>query len=310
MDTSIIYALLPYGTNSVHIQQRLARSWFFAARLVTLSKIDLYMPGPITTKQYFFIDESGDPEFYGHRHKLLVGTPGYQPILLMGMIQTSDRKLLRHAMLKLKDEIENDPLYNRLHSVNPGWYFHAIEDHPDIRTKVISLIRNLEGFRTFIVIGRKSLRRFEHTHKSQPEEFYHDLLYHLLKNRMKSDQENYQLFLAHRQEARMENFQNAIQRAIERDNQRRSNQIAIQYHSDIVLSSEYPEMSIIDYMLWALQRYIIKKEDRFYAALIGKYNLIIDLYDTAHYSKATSKTTNYYSKANQFSLEKASEFDL
>jgi hypothetical protein len=213
-------------------------------------------------------------------------------------------------MLNVKAEIESDPLYNKLHSVRPGWYLHAIEDHSDIRTKIISAIRNLDGFRTFIVIGRKSLGRFENTHKSNPTEFYHDLLYHLLKSRMNSEQEFYQLYLAHRQKTRMESFQDAIQRAIARDNQFRKNKLAIHHQQVIVLSSEYPEMSIIDYLPWALQRYIIKKEDRFYSALIDKYNLIIDLYDKEHYSKTASKTTNYYSRENPFSLEKASKFAL
>lgn len=261
-------------------------------------------------KVYFFIDESGDPNFYANRHKLLIGTPGYQPLLLMGMIQTANRRALRKVMLDLKNEIENDPLYNKLHSVKPGWYFHAIEDHPDIRTKVVSTIRTLEGFKTFIVIGRKALHRFERTHKNNPTEFYHDLLHHLLKDRLKSEDEFYQLYLAQRQKTRMENFEEAIKKAIERDNKRRKYPKAIQYHHDIVSSSEYPEMSIIDYLLWALQRYIRFKESRFYDALIEKYNLIIDLYDTAHYSKTGSSTTNYYSKENPFRLEKASPFDL
>lgn len=30
------------------------------------------------SKTYLFIDESGDPLFFGHRKKLLVGTEGYQ----------------------------------------------------------------------------------------------------------------------------------------------------------------------------------------------------------------------------------------
>ncbi len=262
------------------------------------------------TKSYFFIDESGDPNFFANRHKLLIGTPGYQPLLLMGMIQTQNRRVLRKAMVDLKSEIENDPLYNKLHSVKPGWYIHAIEDHPDIRTKVVTTIRNLDGFRTFIVIGRKALYRFERTHKSNPTEFYHDLLYHLLKDRLNSEEEFYQIYLAQRQKTRMENFEDATKRAIERDNKRRKNPRAIQYHHDIVASSEYPEMSIIDYLLWSLQRYIRFNESRFYDALIDKYNLIIDLYDTKNYSKAGSTTTNYYTKENPFCLEKASPFEL
>ena len=46
-------------------------------------------------KRYIFIDESGDPTFYGSGKKLLVGTEGFQPYLIIGMIETSNRKALK-----------------------------------------------------------------------------------------------------------------------------------------------------------------------------------------------------------------------
>ncbi|HEX7692455.1 MAG TPA: hypothetical protein VF408_08695 [Sediminibacterium sp.] len=51
-------------------------------------------------KTYLFIDESGDPVFYGSRRKPLVGTDGFQSYLIIGMIKTDNliwavqRKLL------------------------------------------------------------------------------------------------------------------------------------------------------------------------------------------------------------------------
>ncbi len=261
-------------------------------------------------KKYLFIDESGDPIFFGKRKKLLVGKDGYQPLLFIGMIATEKRKLLRKAILELKNEIESDPLYNTLHSVKPGWFFHAIEDHPDIRARFIDFIRNLEDFKTYVVIGRKSLNRFQNTHHSKPSEFYFDLLYHLIKDRLNNRELFYQIFLAKRQETQMDYFSEAVARAVERDNLRRNEPLDISYQCDIVLSSQYPEMSIVDYMLWALQRYIIKKEQRFYNALIDKYNLIIDLYDTENYTTRGSGHNNYYSRRNNFTLEKASDFEI
>ncbi|MCX6175371.1 MAG: DUF3800 domain-containing protein [Ignavibacteriales bacterium] len=262
------------------------------------------------TKENFFIDESGDPNFYGNRHKLLVGTPGYQPLLLIGMIVAEDRKHLRNAVLDIKSQIENDPLYKSLHSVKPGWYLHAIEDHPDIRTKFINSLRDLEGFKTFIVIGRKDVNRFHKLHHNKPTEFYYDLLYHLLKDRMNKEDYIYQLFLAQRQRTKMDNFSFAVAKAIERDNSKRKKPIVVNYQCDIVLSSQYPELSIIDYLLWALQRYIILKEDRFYNALINKYNLIIDLYDSENYTTKRKGTSNYYPKKNPFDLKKTSDFEV
>ena len=42
-------------------------------------------------KKYIFIDESGDPDFYGSKKRLLVGTEGFQPYLIIGMIETTNR---------------------------------------------------------------------------------------------------------------------------------------------------------------------------------------------------------------------------
>jgi hypothetical protein len=67
-----------------------------------------------------------------------------------------------------------------------------------------------------------------------------------------------------------------------------------------------PELSIVDYMLWALQRYIIKGEKRFYSALEEKYNLIIDLYDFDGYNEKSG--SNYYHRRNRFTMESAGEF--
>ena len=39
-----------------------------------------------------------------------------------------------------------------------------------------------------------------------------------------------------------------------------------------------PELSIIDYMIWADQRKLLKGEARFYEALKDKYETIVTLY--------------------------------
>jgi hypothetical protein len=74
-----------------------------------------------------------------------------------------------------------------------------------------------------------------------------------------------------------------------------------------VQSANCPEMSVVDYLLWAIQRYITKGEGRFFKALIDKYALIIDLYDIESYKK-NGGSGNYYTTSNPFDLEKASEF--
>lgn len=254
-------------------------------------------------KYYFFIDEGGDSSFYAKRKKLMVGTLGFQPMLNLGMVTLADKKGIRKAIVDFMESIKSDPLYNGIYSVSqPGWYLHACNDHPEVRAKFFEFLRNLEGYKIYIIIGRKRLSTFKNKHNNNEKEFYFDLVYHLLKDRLNKDDLDYRIFLSARQKSTQKHLDEAISKAIVRDNGKRKEALDINYSFDIVRSQDTPELSIIDYFLWALHRYIIKGEDRFYNALKDKYNLIIDVYDTANFG------TNYYHKTNRFEIEKASEF--
>lgn len=48
---------------------------------------------------------------------------------------------------------------------------------------------------------------------------------------------------------------------------------------EIVPGKEMPELSIVDYLIWAVQRNLIHGEGRYLDALKDKYESIISLYD-------------------------------
>lgn len=75
---------------------------------------ELYLLMIKTKEKYIFIDESGDPFFYASGKKLLVGKDGFQPYLIIGMVETSDRKALRKEVIRFIDRIKNDILYNSI----------------------------------------------------------------------------------------------------------------------------------------------------------------------------------------------------
>lgn len=261
-----------------------------------------------TKKTYFFIDESGDSAFYGNRKKLLAGTEGFQPMLNIGMVSLTDKKQIRAAIVNFMISIKEDPLYNTIYSVKqPNWYLHARGDHPEVRAKFFEFLRNLDGFKCYIVIGRKRLSTFQNKHNNNDSEFYFDLVYHLIKDRLKDETELYQIFLSARQKTTQLYLGNAIAKAVERDNNRRKISKNIQYKFDIVRSEDTPELCIVDYLLWALNRYISNDEERFFKALQSKFNLIIDVYD---FEKYGMKRGNYYHRTNPFNIENASKFRI
>ena len=229
-------------------------------------------------KTYLFIDESGDPVYYGNRKKLLVGIEGFQPYLIIGMIETDNRKVLRKAVVNFMDSIKADSLYNSIPSIatDKGWYVHARGDHPEIRAKFFELLRNLEGYKAHIVIAKKDLNIFNRKHNNNPTEFYFDVLHHLLNGRLNDAGKHYNLYLSQRGNNSIRRFQEAVTKAVETD---KANTIgAIQYNLEIVQSKEMPELSIIDYLMWAVQRNLLQGESRYFDALKSKYETVLNLY--------------------------------
>jgi Protein of unknown function (DUF3800) len=256
-------------------------------------------------KKYIFIDESGDAAFYANRKKLLVGTEGFQPLLMLGMVMIEEKTTLYNTISSFQESIKNDSFYNTLSCVTDpkGWYLHARADHTDIKAKFVELLRQTPNYKTFVVIGRKRLSTFQNKHNSKESEFYFDLIYHLLKDRLNDDKYFYQIILAGRTGSNVEKLKSSIEKAIARDNDLRVNKLEIQFDCRTSPSNSTPELSIVDYLLWALQRYILTNDARYYRALEGKYDSIIDLYET------DKDKNGYYNQVdNPFDKEKASEF--
>ena len=229
-------------------------------------------------KKYILIDESGDPDFYGNRKKLLVGNPGFQPYLILGMIETDDRKSLRKAVTAFMEGILLDKLYNTIPSVatGKGWYVHARGDHPEIRAKFFELLRGLSGYKAHIVVAKKELTIFNRKHNNNPTEFYFDVLHHLLNGKIKNDDCQYSLYLAQRGNNSLHRFQQAVSKALESPG---GGPMATNCVLEIVPGKEMPELSIVDYLIWAVQRNLIHGESRYMDALKDKYESIISLYD-------------------------------
>ncbi len=231
-----------------------------------------------TRSKYFFIDESGDPVFYGNRKKLLAGTAGFQPYLLIGMIETVDRKALRKTVVDFTNSIKADNLYNTIPSVAAAeWYVHARADHPEIRAKFFELLRNLHGYKAHIVIARKDVNIFSRKHNNNPSEFYFDVLHHLINGRLNNAGHRYHLYLSQRGNNSLHRFQEAVDKALVASEQAATGMIDC--NLQILPGTEMPEFSIIDYLLWAVQRKLLTGESRYFDALRDKYETIIDMYN-------------------------------
>jgi hypothetical protein len=88
---------------------------------------------------------------------------------------------------------------------------------------------------------------------------------------------HYNLYLSERGKNAWNYFREAVNKAL--DNAETSGDRKIKCNMEIVSSNDVPELSIIDYMIWALQRNLLQGESRFFDALKNKYATVINLYE-------------------------------
>jgi Protein of unknown function (DUF3800) len=250
-------------------------------------------------EKYIFIDESGSPQFYAKRRRPLWIEPGFVPIICLGMVITDNRIKLRKKVSAFAEHVLNDPLLNSIYSVRqPEWYLHARSDHSDINLKMAEFLRQIDGFKFNAVIGRKIPEIFINKHNGNATEFYFDLMHKLLELEELSEDCKYHLYLSQRHSNTEQRFVEAFRKTVEA----KSREIAgLSFTCSIVRSRDFPELSVTDYLLWALQRYILKGERRYFTALEKHYEKILDVYENEGKGRL-------YDDLDNFDLSKASVF--
>lgn len=252
-------------------------------------------------KKYIFIDETGSPQLYAKRKRPLWMEPDFVPVICLGIVVTHDRINLRKEITDFQKQVLNDPLLNSIYSVSqPDWFLHARRDHSDINFKMVDFLRQLNSFKFSAVIGRKIPEIFINKHNGNAIEFYFDLIHKLLELDHLQPDAKYHLYLSQRQSSTVQRFTEAFEKAVKA----KSMEIErISFSCSIVRSCDFPELSVVDYLLWALQRYILKGERRYFAALEKHYEKILDVYDNEGSGKL-------YEINDPFVLEKASPFNI
>lgn len=251
-------------------------------------------------KYHYFLDEAGDSTFFGKGKLPIIGQNGVSLCFIIGMVGFNEPiDEIRKQVIELQKQVENDLYFNDIPSVRKkkqkkGFFFHATEDIPEVRKIFYDFINQLD-FHAELVVGQKIPSLFLKKHNQKDNEFYADLLSHLLNDKI-DNQEKIVLNIAQRgTTTRSENLDLALQKAINRNNLA-SHKTKVVFNVQNQLNE--PILNIADYCCWAVQRVFEKGETRYYNFLKDKIK-VTDLYD---FEKAKTKT-NIYNGTNLLTQE-------
>ena len=248
---------------------------------------------PVTHR---FLDEMGDATFFGKGGDVIIGTAGVSLSFGMGIMRM-DRPLVevRKEIEDLHRQVEADPLLNAIPSVakrmdREGFFFHASKDSPEVRSVFLHYLRDLPCS-CEVVVARKIPSLFVRKHNGRENEFFADVLSHLIKNRLKRKHRLVLNVAARGSSTRAKILEEALAKALARAGRKwGAEELQAEAVFNVQTPITEPLLCAADYLNWAVQRVFERGETRFYDYLKDKIRLVVDLYDFDRYEGSG----NYY----------------
>jgi len=246
--------------------------------------------------EHRFIDEVGDTTFYGKGKQIILGQEGVSLTFGLGIVKFN-RPLVqvREEIAALQGQVEADALLNSVPSVakrmaRGGFFFHACKDTDDVRSVFLHYLRDLDCEAEFH-IARKIPSIFLRKHNGRDDEFYADVLSHLIKGRLKAPRRMVLNIAERGSSTRARVLQTALTKASGRARKRWTPEdLKTELVFNVQSPSREPLLAVPDYLGWAIQRVFERGQTRYYDYLRQRIRLVVDLYDTANHVG----NANYY----------------
>lgn len=258
---------------------------------------------------YCFVDEAGDLTLFNKRGVNVVGKEGVSRYFFVGVASVSDPRVAENRVTKLRQKLLADNYFSGVPSMQPNakktaLYFHAKDDLPEVRREVYAMIKEM-GVKVQVVVRRKDfLITYAKELKAQggrisAREIYSSMISRLFKNMLHKADEN-RIVFAHRQNwTKAEALECAIRRA--KKNFELKQGVENDKPTSITSAhpSDYAGLQIVDYYLWALQRFYEKGESRYFEYLKNDFRLIMDIDD-----RRNNDYGEWYSDSNPLTIQK------
>jgi hypothetical protein len=254
--------------------------------------------------RWYYVDEAGDPAFYGKGKKFIVGQEGCSKTFSVGFLRTYDPQAIRSKLAEVRLEILNDRYLKDIPSITKSLRaFHAKDDCPEVRKLVYAALDKMD-FAVQVVVGRKREQTFMQVHRNSHDRFYADLVSRLFTNQLHLAQENTIIFARRGNKAKQHALRAAVETGVEKFRSKYSGANITKINIETSQPLQEPVLQAADYVLWAVQRAFERSEMRYFDYMREKIEMIWDLFDYQKVKQGGS--TVYDRKKNPFSIEKAS----
>ena len=239
----------------------------------------------------YFVDEAGDTTLFGRYGKVLVGTEAVSRFFIVGRLEVDDLPALEADITALRAGLMADPLLQAVPSMKAdagktALFFHAKDDVPEVRHAVFKLLMQ-HDLRISAVVKEKhrllaDVRGHEaanpkYRYKADGHEIYDDLIARLFGRFGEFGAKRKIMFAVRGSKPRtaaLKTVLDTIDKGFESD-------FGFAPHGHTTVVSSYPAKSAglqaCDYLLWALQRFYERNEERYLHALWPKFVRVLDL---------------------------------
>lgn len=274
------------------------------------SRLPSIPTGDRSVTHQYFVDESGDLTLFDAAGRIIVGREGVSRTFMVGAAFSEQWESLCDRLEALRSSLLADDYFRHVPSMQPSGEktalaFHAKDDLQEVRWEVFKLLRDSDvrlfaAFRRKSVIARHRRAHWERTgFKRDDEEIYEKLVENVFQNRLHLASENRITFSRRGKSERAGALSRSIANAKARFDRKWKKGID---RPTAILSArphEHGGLQVVDYLLWALQRFVEKDESRFFEYLSDRYSLIVDEDDVRR-----NAWGEYYSAKNPLIKEK------
>lgn len=238
----------------------------------------------------YYVDEAGDTTLFGRHGKALVGTEGVSAYFMVGRLEVVDVDALQADLDALRRELLSDPLLQAIPSMQAGaaktaLFFHAKDDAPEVRHAVFKLLLKHEIKISAVVKSKQhllnDLQKMQETHheyryKAHGHDVYDALISRLFVNSSWAAESKPSITFAVRgNKARTAILQTVFEETALTQAHNLGLSLDASFHS--TYPSKSAGLQACDYLLWALQRFYERREERYLQAMWSKFDRVLDM---------------------------------